>query len=398
VQVQLFDRLTIDATTARKTADGYLVANARAARTGVQLYRAKDLGLTDGDPNRVIKVYRPPEEVFHADAMASLAFKPLTNDHPAEPVTAENWKDHATGHAGGDIVRDGQFVRVPLLMMDAAAIRDLESGKRQLSVGYTCDLVMDGGTVPEGVTNAGETFDAYQTNIRANHIAQCDQARGGAALVFGDALPDAPPTLQQDGVSTVTTKTIVIDGFSVIVDANAENLISRLQGQVAAATAAKDAAETALGAAQAAVATKDGEIAGLTSKLADATNPATLAAAAAARASVITSAKSLLGDAYTGDGVADADIRRAAVAVKLPDAADATKMTDAAVEGAFRMLTAGVVSTDTKAPVHDGIAKVVLGGGAALADAGDPKALRDAAFAARADGKAQAYLGAKSDA
>lgn len=389
MQIQLSDTATIDAASVRRTADGYLVANARAARTGVQTYRARELGLTDRKPDDIVRVYRPPAEVFHADAMASLAYRPMTNDHPAERVTATNWKDHSIGQSGGEIARDGDFVRVPMVMMDAGAIADFEAGKRELSVGYTCDLVMDGGTVPAGERDAGQTFDAYQANIRGNHHALCWVGRGSTSadkLTFGDARTDDAPQTRE--IPKVSTKTITVDGFPVTVDAATEAVIVRLQQQAADAHKALSDAQTKVGELTAAVTTKDGEIAALNSQLVDARDPAKLAAAAQARAALVTAAKSLLGDAFTGDGQSDAQIRRAAVAVKLPDAADAAKMADAAVDGAFAVLTAGAktATTDAKDPLA-----------AAVRDAkpGDqsPQAMRDAAFAARAQGKAQAYLG-----
>ena len=70
MKMMLFD--TVDATGARLTQDGYLVAEANVARTGIQLYSAAELGM-DGEPGKVVRVYRPPDEVFNKDAMASYA-------------------------------------------------------------------------------------------------------------------------------------------------------------------------------------------------------------------------------------------------------------------------------------------------------------------------------------
>lgn len=382
MQIHLIDRMTIDAGSVRETSDGYLVANARAARTGVQEYRARELGLTDRDPNAVVRVYRPPAEVFHADALASMAYRPMTNDHPTERVTAANWKDHAIGHSGGEIARDGDFVRVPLVMMDAKAIQDFKAGKRELSVGYTCDLVMDAGVVPAGEKDAGQTFDAFQQTIRANHHAQCWTARGGEQLTFGDGTTKTPQPKE-----TPKVKTILVDGIPVseVSDA-AEAVITRLQRDMATSATALQTAQTALADARKVIETKDGELAAMTSQLADARDPAKLAAAAQARASLIGKAKALLGDAFTGDGKSDADIRRAAVASKIADAADASKMSDAGVEGAFTALTAGVIATDAGDTIRNAVIHVQP------ADASNPQKLRDDALAARAKAKSGGYL------
>ncbi|MGK9245521.1 DUF2213 domain-containing protein, partial [Inquilinus limosus] len=168
----------------RTTQDGYLVAAARIARTGVQTYGGAEMGRPE---LASVRVWRPEEEVFAADAMASMAHRPVTLDHPAEPVTAANWKAHAVGQVGGEVARDGDYLRVPLVLMDRAAIDAVTAGKRQLSVGYSAEIDWTPGTTP-----AGEPYDAVQRRIRANHLAVVDAARAGPACRIGDARGAAP--------------------------------------------------------------------------------------------------------------------------------------------------------------------------------------------------------------
>jgi hypothetical protein len=176
-RVTLFDRVPISGV--KETRDGYLVALPRAGRTGIQIYKGSELMRPDlGD----VAVYRPPEEVFHADAMRSLANKPVTLAHPPVPVTPANWSRYAKGHSGEEIVRDGASVRVPLMLADAAAINAFHDGVRELSIGYSTDLQWT-----PGFTQDGEPYDAVQTKIEANHIALVKRARGGDRLRFGDA-------------------------------------------------------------------------------------------------------------------------------------------------------------------------------------------------------------------
>jgi hypothetical protein len=161
--------------TMRRTADGYLTAFANVARTGIQQYKGKELGRPDLD---VVNVYRPADEVFSRDAMHSMAHKPVTLYHPTEAVTSKNWKDHAGGSTGDEVVRDGDHVRVPLVMMDQGLIDAVEKGGiKELSMGYSTDLKWGRGTTPEGLS-----YDATQTNIRANHLAVVPVARGGNTL------------------------------------------------------------------------------------------------------------------------------------------------------------------------------------------------------------------------
>lgn len=170
------DRVTIAGT--RRRDDGYLVADARVARTGIQVYAGWEVGKPEKD---TVRVYRPEGEVFARDAMASFAHRPVTNDHPDEQVTADNWKQYSVGNTSDEIARDGQFLRVPLMIADAAAIKAVEDGKRELSAGYTSELKWEDGTTPDG-----EPYDAIQTNIRANHVAIVHRGRAGNQVRIGD--------------------------------------------------------------------------------------------------------------------------------------------------------------------------------------------------------------------
>jgi len=305
--VILTDTVTLDATSVRTTRDGYLVADARIARTGIQTYTAAELGLTDRPPADVVRIYRPADEVFNQDAMASLAHRPVTVDHPSEMVTADNWKKHTVGMTGGDVARDGDFIRVPLTMMDADAIRRTKAGKNQLSVGYTCDMDWTAGT-----TDSGEAYDGVQRNIRGNHLATCDRARGGPALRIGDNEPKK---------DTTPMKTITFDGLPVAdVSPAAEAVILKLQGQITDAATAVSTAEathaTAIAAKDAEIATKDAEIATLKGQVltADA-----LDAAIVARSKLVEDARKIAGADFAVAGLTDADIRKGAVLVKLGD-------------------------------------------------------------------------------
>ena len=81
----------------KTTPEGFLVfEKVRLARTGVQLYRVGDNGLQDTfpdkNPNDMVRIYRPPEEVFADESMKSLAGKPLTIEHAGGFVNAQNAK------------------------------------------------------------------------------------------------------------------------------------------------------------------------------------------------------------------------------------------------------------------------------------------------------------------
>lgn len=304
MQIQLTDKAEIG--DVRVTADGYVTGTARVARTGIQEYLAYELGITDGDQNRVVRVYRPEEEVFSTDSLATYAYRPVTSNHPSVPVTAANWKEHSRGQTGPDIARDGEFVRVPMVLMDRSIIKEWEDGKRELSMGYSAEIVMTDGVTPEG-----EKYDAIQKNLRMNHLALVSRARGGDKLKLGDAKQEGP---------SVTTKTIMFDGISIeVTDAGAQ-AIEKLQGQLKDAStkaAEADAAhKAAIADKEKELATKDAEIDALKAKVLD---DAAIDKRVQERADLIGVAKSVVDGDYSG--LSADDIRKKVVIAKLGDAA-----------------------------------------------------------------------------
>jgi hypothetical protein len=330
----------VQATGVRRTADGYLVADARVARTGIQEYLGTELDRPDMP---VVRVYRPESEVFSADAMRSYAFRPMTNDHPREPVTADSWRKVAVGQTGGEVVRDGEFVRVPLVLMDAEAIRDFEAGKRELSMGYAAEIVFEDGVTPDG-----QQYDAVQKSLRMNHIALVDKARGGSQLRIGDwrapddkDRADKPSQLE---IFDMTTKTILVDGLSVETTEAGAQAIVKLQGQIKDAAAASEKLVNdhtkALAAKDAEIAKKDAEIDALKGKV---LTDAQLDERVKARADLIATAKSIFDADYTGKS--EADIRKAAVVGKLGDAAAQDKP-EAYIAARFDILAEDAAKAD----------------------------------------------------
>src|SRR5512145_873499 len=128
----------------KKTQDGFLTARARAVRSGIQLYRASELGdmaIAAGfNANDTVRVMRPEDEVFAADSVATFNHAPVTINHPTEMVDADNWKALAVGEVGNKVMRDGEFLALDLILKDAAAIAAVKSGKKELSAGYTAEI------------------------------------------------------------------------------------------------------------------------------------------------------------------------------------------------------------------------------------------------------------------
>lgn len=351
--MQFTDALLIDR--AHRTPDGYLRVVAKAARTGIQKYRGAEI-----DPegkhfaaDQVVNVYRPPEEVFDAEAVASFIGRPITDDHPKVAVNASNWRDHSRGVVGG-AVKDGEWLRFDLALMDADLVAKVDAGKRQLSNGYAAEIEIGDGTTP-----TGEAYQATQRHIRGNHVAVVRIARAGPDAVIPDGGNKLFETCDAAAVilgpaedqETKMPHTLIIDGLQVPnVSDEAKAAIEKLQGQLKDANGATAAAEQALkdatSAHDKAIGAKDAEIADLKGKVAD---EATIDARASAKADVLAKAKAVLGDkAPDFAGKTVAEVRRMTVAAKVGDEAVADKSDDY-VEARFDALTAGAKAV---VPIH----------------------------------------------
>ena len=145
---------------------GFLRADAFVTRTGVFQYQCFD--------GSIVREYRPPAEVFKPESLATFDRIPVTDDHPPVMVNATNATAYAKGTTGEKPAIEGTYVACSLVVYDQALIDKMHSGKVQVSIGYDCDVVFDAGISPEG-----EPYDAYQTNIIANHVAIVDAGRAG---------------------------------------------------------------------------------------------------------------------------------------------------------------------------------------------------------------------------
>ena len=188
----------------RREPEGYLLClNVPVARTGVQEYLPEELGLPGfGAPGErasgsfsakngrqpregplgMISVYRPEEEVFSPETIASFEAMPVTNDHPPDGVDISNIRALQKGHVHN--VRRGtgeesDLLLADLIITDPVLIDLILDGKREISCGYTYELCEENGQY-------------IQRKIRGNHVAVVDAGRAGARVSIRDKKPKEP--------------------------------------------------------------------------------------------------------------------------------------------------------------------------------------------------------------
>lgn len=215
MRVTVTDRLNQSLTARTYTQDGFLIVPGRVARVGIQQYLARELELTDRNPNDIVNVFRPPEEVFNADSLASYEDVSITDDHPTEMVSADSYKQVTVGHVRSGGTPDGDFVVAEHIIKDADAIKKIESGKAELSAGYSADYL------PESGTFDGVDYEFVQRNIRINHVALVDRARAGREARLFDNQPEGNQMTVKavfDGVTVEFADQAAYDSATKVLD------------------------------------------------------------------------------------------------------------------------------------------------------------------------------------
>lgn len=151
-----------------------IIKDAILARTGEYDYLESDIK-ENGDKNKIVKVYRTPEEVFDPASIASFENKPMCNDHPDDDVCSDNYKSLQCGFLRdvrrGEGEQDNCLLGT-LVVTDPEVIEIIKNkDKRDLSLGYDTQIVI------------GDDGNYYMTKIRGNHVALVEDGRAGIATI-----------------------------------------------------------------------------------------------------------------------------------------------------------------------------------------------------------------------
>lgn len=183
-----------------KDSNGYLtVRNCPLSREGVFDYSAAQLGL-DGDPNRIIKVYRPLRAVTDPRYIESLKQIPIIDDHThlsgddSEFTAPEEKGVH--GITTGNVEYIAPWVCGDIKVFSRELQGLINSGKRDLSIGFSCDFIEKPGIFQ------GQAYEFEQEGMIANHLALVKDARVHGArvmdgLVFDHLCFETVPTKKE---------------------------------------------------------------------------------------------------------------------------------------------------------------------------------------------------------
>lgn len=216
---------------AEVTEEGYVKAKAIVTRCGVFLYKNAD--------GTVRKELRHPDEVLNMESLESMKMVPVVNGHPPERlVNADNAKRLAVGYTGETVETNMPYVLANLVITDKDMVEDIVSKKkRELSLGYTVDLVEEPGLYH------GEPYDYMQTNIRYNHLAVVDQARAGPEARIALDSDDAIEIFKEEADKMAKQRKIKIDTEEYLVDEGAANSVDKMIAEKNALLKSKDEME-----------------------------------------------------------------------------------------------------------------------------------------------------------
>lgn len=171
------------------TPEGYLLCrDVPIARIGTLMYADVEVPIT-ADNTGLIIIYRGEDVLFHPITIASAEGKPVTDDHPSDWVTPDNWKLLSKGFVR-DVRRgegaDSDYLMADILVTDKETIQKVLDGKVEISLGYDADYTE---------TSKGK---GLQSNIRVNHIALVEKGRCGSRCSIGDSFMSAKKTQKKE--------------------------------------------------------------------------------------------------------------------------------------------------------------------------------------------------------
>ncbi|MDB5849803.1 MAG: hypothetical protein JWP29_3555 [Rhodoferax sp.] len=222
-------RYDVTAMRAVRTPEGYISDTPILTRVGVFDYRDPVTGKTRRE-------LRLPEEVFHADSLASYLGKPITVGHPGM-VHSKNAKQHVVGSLLSQGRQDGDNALGDVMIYDTTAVDD---GLTELSLGYSVEL-----EETPGEWN-GLKYDAIQRKPRINHLAIVRKGRAGvsrlnldaADVTLADFTPGDTVTMPDEKLADVRLDT----GITYKAAPEVVHAVTKLQADLAAAVSRADAA------------------------------------------------------------------------------------------------------------------------------------------------------------
>ena len=160
----------------------YEIKDNPLSKSGIFEYLGASIGAPE--PDKIYRVYRPPEELSNPECIESFRLVPWIVDHTmlgdgeaaAEKIGVE-------GVIGEDVYwdDDDQMLRGNIKVFSDGLSDLIDNGLKELSLGYKCNYEFTPGTLN------GERYDAIQRDIRGNHLSSVEEGRMGPEVAVLDS-------------------------------------------------------------------------------------------------------------------------------------------------------------------------------------------------------------------
>ncbi|AFC32145.1 hypothetical protein PM3016_5445 [Paenibacillus mucilaginosus 3016] len=297
MKLQRFDRaMVLDY---QEDAAGFLTVRAGITRPGVFPYRRGDGGIQFEA--------KLPEDILSDAVVQSARAKPVTDEHPPEPVTLDNIQKYSRGMSHTDSRVEDDKIVVTMTVTDRSLIERVRSGKqKEISIGFETDLIQEPGEY------MGQRYDAKQTNIAINHIAIVARGRAGPHVAIrGDSAFEIDEEDINEGGQTMAMYTI--DGKEFEVPSEVKSKLDVLEARLDAANTKVGEYDKLQGRYDALEAERDTLKGDLENAKKQVLTADKLDAAIAARVALIDGARKFLGDSFDFSGKTDRDVKVAVI-------------------------------------------------------------------------------------
>lgn len=311
--VQRFDSVPIREPIVDKTTGFLHVKRVPIAQVMVQPYIKKD-----GSIEHEAKL---PEELLSNETVASANNKPVTEDHPSEPVTKDNFTKYMRGFTDSNAHIEGNMLYNDITITDSNLIDEIvKHGKRELSIGFQAKVVPQSGELN------GVKYDSVQRNIRINHIAVVNRGRAGhnvrllgdsaEAITEGENMETTQ--IRLDGIGDVTVATKDVDKIMKLDADNSAKAkkLADIDAKIKALTAERDKLQGKADGAKKSADEAEAKADALEKELADTKEKYTgdaLDKAVAERVALVDKVKPYMGDSFDFNGKSDRELKEAAV-------------------------------------------------------------------------------------
>ena len=156
------------------------------SKVGVFEYSGAQVGLMGEEADRIVKVFRPAEELADSECIESFKLVPFLDGH----VMLGSEDDGLTpperagvqGVIGEDVYFEYPYLKANIRIVSESLKHAINNGKIELSPGYRCTYAREPGEFN------GERYEFKQKTIRANHLALVDEGRTGPDVAVLDKM------------------------------------------------------------------------------------------------------------------------------------------------------------------------------------------------------------------